>query len=54
MCLWTLQQDKSFYQKNKSPMYDILSKELELTKEQSDKIQDRRYVIFHNYLFAFL
>eukprot|EP01038_Epipyxis_sp_PR26KG_P007984 gene7984-10827_t len=42
MCLWTLQQDESFYQKNKSPMYDILSKELDLTTEQVQKIQDRR------------
>jgi hypothetical protein len=42
MCLWALQQDKSFYQRNKSPMYDMLSKELEITTEQTEKIQERR------------
>lgn len=42
MCLWTLQQDKNFYQKSKSPMYNILSKELTLSVEQAAKIQDRR------------
>eukprot|EP00981_Chlorochromonas_danica_P001395 scaffold296_cov164-Ochromonas_danica.AAC.12 len=42
MSLWTLQQDRSFYQRNKSPMYDMLAKELEITPEQTDKIQERR------------
>ncbi|KAJ1424864.1 hypothetical protein B484DRAFT_451343 [Ochromonadaceae sp. CCMP2298] len=42
MSLWALQQDKSFFQKNKSPMFDLLSKELELTTEQTEKIQERR------------
>jgi hypothetical protein len=43
MCLWTLQQDKSFYQRHKSPMYDMLAKELEIAPEQTEKIQERRY-----------
>jgi hypothetical protein len=43
MCLWTLQQDKSFYESNKSPLFNMLSKELGLTQEQSDNIQARRY-----------
>ena len=42
MSLWALQQDKSFFQKAKSPMFDLLSKELELTQEQIEKIQERR------------
>ncbi len=42
MSLWALQQDRSFYQRHKSPMFDILSKELEITPEQSEKIQERR------------
>jgi hypothetical protein len=45
MCLWTLQQDESFYEKNKSPMFDLLSTELQLTSEQSQKIQERRFFI---------
>jgi len=44
MSLWALQQDKSFFQTSKSPMFSILSKELELTPEQTEKIQERRYV----------
>lgn len=44
MCLWALQQDDAFFQKNKSPMYDLLSKELEITADQTEKIQERRYV----------
>lgn len=42
MCLWALQQDDVFFQKNKSPMYDLLSKELEITADQTEKIQERR------------
>jgi len=42
MSLWALQQDKSFFQKSQSPMFDLLSKELELTVEQVEKIQNRR------------
>jgi hypothetical protein len=42
LSLWALQQDKSFFQKSKSPMFNILSKELELTPEQTEKIQERR------------
>ena len=48
MSLWALQQDKSFFQKSKSPMFDLLSKELELTPEQTDKIQERRCVLDEN------
>ena len=44
MSLWALQQDKSFFQKSQSPMFDLLSKELELTVEQIERIQNRRYV----------
>eukprot|EP00598_Pedospumella_elongata_P001199 CAMPEP_0184968304 /NCGR_PEP_ID=MMETSP1098-20130426/1391_1 /TAXON_ID=89044 /ORGANISM="Spumella elongata, Strain CCAP 955/1" /LENGTH=383 /DNA_ID=CAMNT_0027489895 /DNA_START=42 /DNA_END=1193 /DNA_ORIENTATION=+ len=43
MSLWALQQDKSFFQTSKSPMFSILSKELELTPEQTEKIQERRH-----------
>jgi len=42
MSLWALQQDKSFFQKSKSPMFDLLSKELGLTQEQVEKVQERR------------
>lgn len=42
MCLWALQQDKGFFQRSKSPMYDMLSTALEITAEQSEKIQERR------------
>jgi hypothetical protein len=42
LSLWALQQDKSFFQKSKSPLFDILSKELELTPEQTEKIIERR------------
>jgi hypothetical protein len=42
MCLWALNQDKSFFEKSKSPIIDILTKELEITPEQLDKILDRR------------
>lgn len=42
MCLWTLQQDKSFYQSKKSSIYDILSKTLEISAEQTSKILERR------------
>lgn len=42
MCLFALQQDKSFYQKSKSPVYDMLSQELEITPEQTERIQERR------------
>mmetsp|Transcript_79746 Transcript_79746/g.156388 ORF Transcript_79746/g.156388 Transcript_79746/m.156388 type:complete len:416 (+) Transcript_79746:48-1295(+) len=42
LSLWALQQDKSFFQTSKSPMFEILSKELELTPEQTEKIQERR------------
>jgi hypothetical protein len=45
LSLWALQQDKSFFQKSKSPMFDLLSKELELTAEQTERIQERRYII---------
>lgn len=45
MSLWALQQDKSFFQKSSSPMFDILSKELNLTTEQVEKIQDRRWAV---------
>jgi hypothetical protein len=43
MCLWTLNQDRSFFEKNKSPIIDILTKELEITPDQIDKILERRY-----------
>lgn len=43
MSLWALQQDKSFFQKSQSPMFDMLSSELDLTAEQTEKIQDRRH-----------
>jgi hypothetical protein len=42
MCLWTLQQDKSFYECNKSPLFDMLSKVLGITPEQVDAIQKHR------------
>lgn len=42
MCLWTLHQDPSFYQKNRSPMFNILCDELELTPEQIEKILEKR------------
>jgi hypothetical protein len=44
LCLWALQQDKSFFQKSKSPLFDMLSKELELTPEQTLKFQEKRSV----------
>lgn len=44
MCMWTLQQDKSFYQSSKSPLWNILSTELGMTAEQAAKIQTHRYV----------
>jgi hypothetical protein len=42
MCLWTLQQDKSFYQSNKSPLFSILSNELGLNDDQTTRIQSHR------------
>ena len=42
MCLWTLHQEKSSPEANKSPMFSILAKELEITPEQTDKILERR------------
>lgn len=57
MCLWALQQDRGFFQRSKSPMYDMLSKELEITADQSEKIQERRcsgdYMRFPAHLGAF-
>jgi hypothetical protein len=47
LCLWALQQDKSFFQKSKSPLFDMLSKELELTPEQTLKFQEKRFVYQH-------
>ena len=54
MCLWTLQQDKQFFQSNndsigleskrpkRSTLFDIISKELDITPEQAKKIQEHR------------
>jgi hypothetical protein len=47
MCMFTLQQDKSFYQSSKSPLWNILSNELGMTSEQAAKIQTHRYSV-HN------
>ena len=44
MCLWTLQQDKSFYHSSKSPLWGILSAEIGFTTEQTLKIQSHRFV----------
>jgi len=43
MFLWTLQQEKDFFQSEKSPLFDILSKELGIKPEQAERIQERRY-----------
>jgi hypothetical protein len=45
MCMWTLQQDKSFYQSSTSPLWNILSGELGLAPEQALKIQTHRYAV---------
>lgn len=42
MFLWTLQQDKKFFESEKSPLFDILSKELGIKPEQAQKMQERR------------
>lgn len=42
MCLWTLQQDKSFFQSSESPLYSILSKELGISDEQTSRILEHR------------
>lgn len=42
MLLWTLQQEKSFFLTSKSPLFEMLSRDLEITPEQSEKIQERR------------
>ncbi len=43
MCLWTVQQDKAFYQSNKSPLFSILSNQLNISPEQTAKIQSHRW-----------
>ena len=42
MSLWTLQQEASFYQPGKSPLWDSISKALEITPEQLTRIQNGR------------
>ena len=42
MCLWTLQQDDAFFERSKSPMFSLLSQELQITEEQAERIHDRR------------
>jgi hypothetical protein len=42
MSLWTLQQDQSFYQSGKSPLWDSISKALEISSEQLQRIQQGR------------
>lgn len=42
MCLWTLLQDNSFFQSSQSPLFNILSTELGVTEEQTNRILERR------------
>ena len=39
MVLWTVQQDQSFA---KSPLFDLIATNLDITKEQTEKIQEHR------------
>ena len=41
MSLWTLQQDQQFFS-SKSPLWDSISKALDITQEQSERIQQGR------------
>ena len=56
MYLWTLQQETLHSETSKgkpSSLFNILSKELEISEEQSKKVQDHRYVIAANYFLIF-
>jgi hypothetical protein len=49
--LFTLQQDNTFYQIKQSPLFSILSQELNMSEEQWAKIQTRKYVVYiYHYL----
>ena len=42
LCLWVMQQDKSFYSPT-SALYNTFCREVGITADQSIKIQERRY-----------
>lgn len=42
MAMWTLNQDIGFFEKQKSPFWSLISKELELTSEQVTQMQQHR------------
>jgi hypothetical protein len=44
MCLWTLQQENSFFEAKTSPLYNSLVGDLEISEEQSKRIQEKRCV----------
>lgn len=45
MCLWTLQNKKTFYDRSLSPLYNLLCEELSLNTDQINKILERRKYI---------
>ena len=47
MCLWTLQQDNNFFVPKSSPLFKMLSKELDLLPEQASQIQNHRYITLY-------
>ena len=42
LCLWALQQDRSFYQEEKSALYADLAEAINLTVEQKKELLDHR------------
>jgi hypothetical protein len=51
LSLWITQNDEAFFQRRTSAVYDLLAKDLEISVEQTGKLQSKRYILFLFWLY---